>query len=537
MVRKSDGVRVFVVVLPRRPSSQFPRCPQQEAMAPFPPTATCVLPMNAKQYYAIQDTPGFRSLLAQVMDQEVEVLDVWYKEDTKCEKVINRPDYEKWVPKIGRRFVKPDDIAFIDITEYAPRSQTAAPYHMKIQSILPLLGDRVHIERVVVISEVTPSTCRHTITGDVSVRVPGVGRMVEKYVMTNTVAAMNMLHTVVDRFQKVQEQLPKEIIPADLPGDLNTLLQSAYSSDEESELSAQATVDISRHDLDKVMGETEAGSAKHAEHDAHAVPAGSVHPEQAPPFKTLDRQGTKYFDADEALWNMDKDEGAEEEDLDVVIEVLIADEVEEDMADDDATDDVTDDVILAKGADKKLARKDRERHVRTMKFFSELRSLNLSSRRRHVHAEAETLSVGARQPSEEVTRWNCDKERWDKLWRVARVRAAPIPKALAVFVYPLRLDKVARRHKERRSSGEGTPPDDDASTSSEEEPSTGKEEASSGKEQTGGSSRGLKGRSVSGTGSHTWRHHFVPISWQLKRLTDTGPVWMSLSINFEKEID
>ena len=42
------------------------RCPQQEAMAPFPPTATCVLPMNAKQYYAIQDTPGFRSLLAQV---------------------------------------------------------------------------------------------------------------------------------------------------------------------------------------------------------------------------------------------------------------------------------------------------------------------------------------------------------------------------------------------------------------------------------------------------------------------------------------
>lgn len=58
---------------------------------------------------------------------------------------------------------------------------------------------QVHIERVVVISEVTPSTCRHTITGDVSVRVPGVGRMVEKYVMTNTVAAMNMLHTVVDR--------------------------------------------------------------------------------------------------------------------------------------------------------------------------------------------------------------------------------------------------------------------------------------------------------------------------------------------------
>ena len=47
------------------------------------------------------------------------------------------------VPKIGRRFVKPEDIAFIDITEYTPRSQTTSPYHMKIKSILPLLGDRV----------------------------------------------------------------------------------------------------------------------------------------------------------------------------------------------------------------------------------------------------------------------------------------------------------------------------------------------------------------------------------------------------------
>lgn len=47
------------------------------------------------------------------------------------------------VPKIGRKFVKPDDIAFIDETVYAPHSQTKPPYRMKIDSLLPLLGDRV----------------------------------------------------------------------------------------------------------------------------------------------------------------------------------------------------------------------------------------------------------------------------------------------------------------------------------------------------------------------------------------------------------
>jgi hypothetical protein len=69
------------------------------------------------------------------------------------------------VPKIGRRFVKPDDIAFIDITEYAPRSQTAAPYHMKIQSILPLLGDRVSCSHRL-------RTCTMSALAIVIVRVP-----------------------------------------------------------------------------------------------------------------------------------------------------------------------------------------------------------------------------------------------------------------------------------------------------------------------------------------------------------------------------
>ena len=43
--------------------------------------------------------------------------------------------------------------------------------------------------------------------------------------------------------------------------------------------------------------------------------------------------------------------------------------------------------------------------------------------------------------SEEASRWNQDKERWDKLWRGTKVRAAPIPKALTFLCTPLRLDK------------------------------------------------------------------------------------------------
>ncbi len=54
---------------------------------------------------------------------------------------------------------------------------------------------------------------------------------------------------------------------------------------------------------------------------------------------------------------------------------------------------------------------------------------------------ASHLRDAASEMSEEASRWKRDKERWDKLWRGAKVRAAPIPKALAFLCSPLRLDK------------------------------------------------------------------------------------------------
>lgn len=58
---------------------------------------------------------------------------------------------------------------------------------------------QVQIKRVVVISAVDETHCRHTITGEVKVRVVGVGKLVEKYVMQNTISALELLDSVVAR--------------------------------------------------------------------------------------------------------------------------------------------------------------------------------------------------------------------------------------------------------------------------------------------------------------------------------------------------
>lgn len=62
---------------------------------------------------------------------------------------------------------------------------------------------QVQIKRVVVISAVDETHCRHTITGEVKVRVVGVGKLVEKYVMQNTISALELLDSVVTRYYDV----------------------------------------------------------------------------------------------------------------------------------------------------------------------------------------------------------------------------------------------------------------------------------------------------------------------------------------------
>ena len=49
----------------------------------------------------------------------------------------------RWVPKLARKYVKPDDICFSDVTQYDPRLLEQAPYRLPITSTVPLLADKV----------------------------------------------------------------------------------------------------------------------------------------------------------------------------------------------------------------------------------------------------------------------------------------------------------------------------------------------------------------------------------------------------------
>ena len=51
--------------------------------------------------------------LKQVLDLgEVEWTDSWKEGNKRYHKLVTRPDYERWVPKIGRKYVKPEDLDF-----------------------------------------------------------------------------------------------------------------------------------------------------------------------------------------------------------------------------------------------------------------------------------------------------------------------------------------------------------------------------------------------------------------------------------------
>ena len=49
----------------------------------------------------------------------------------------------RWVPKVGRKYVRPADICFYDTIEYDPVRLHASPYRLNVTSELPLLGDKV----------------------------------------------------------------------------------------------------------------------------------------------------------------------------------------------------------------------------------------------------------------------------------------------------------------------------------------------------------------------------------------------------------
>ena len=49
----------------------------------------------------------------------------------------------RWVPKLARKYVKPEDICFSDVVQYNPVLLEEAPYRISVTSTVPLLGDKV----------------------------------------------------------------------------------------------------------------------------------------------------------------------------------------------------------------------------------------------------------------------------------------------------------------------------------------------------------------------------------------------------------
>ena len=57
--------------------------------------------------------------------------------------VVSKALICRWVPKLARKYVKPEDICFSDVLQYDPVLLDKAPYRISVTSTVALLGDKV----------------------------------------------------------------------------------------------------------------------------------------------------------------------------------------------------------------------------------------------------------------------------------------------------------------------------------------------------------------------------------------------------------
>ncbi|KAK9917643.1 hypothetical protein WJX75_006754 [Coccomyxa subellipsoidea] len=100
--------------------------------------------MNAKDYFLERDSAPFRALLAEMLNLgQVEIVDTWKEGNIHFQKMVTVPDYERWVPTIGRKYVKEEDIMFYDTIAYDPQELESEEkgFRMHVTSYLPLLDE------------------------------------------------------------------------------------------------------------------------------------------------------------------------------------------------------------------------------------------------------------------------------------------------------------------------------------------------------------------------------------------------------------
>ncbi|BDA50521.1 hypothetical protein COCOBI_16-1970 [Coccomyxa sp. Obi] len=169
-------------------------------MPPFPP-CEAVIPMSAQEYLVERDNAAFRGLLAEVMQLgEVEVVETWRDGDIRYEKEVQKPDYDRWVPKIGRKLIKNrDDLDFYDIIRYDPDLLDKPPYQLPLQ-----------VEREVIIEAIDENHCRHRIQGEVHSDAKfGIGKLAEHMVIDSTVKTVERLPEITERYLEVRREMMK----------------------------------------------------------------------------------------------------------------------------------------------------------------------------------------------------------------------------------------------------------------------------------------------------------------------------------------
>ncbi|CAL8464919.1 g4454 [Coccomyxa elongata] len=371
-------------------------------MAPFPPACSAILPMNATDYFFARDSAPFRALLAeQVLNLgQVEIVDTWREGDVRYQKIVTMPDYERWVPKAGRRYVKEPDIMFYDTVAYDPQHLECADrgFRMHITSYLPLLGEKMQSVRTIVIEPIDEAHCRHSVEGEVIIKIFGIGRLAEKTIIDSTIKTFKALPAIVERYVEVR----KEILKA--PGGHEALLDGI--PDFLLELQGSDMTKISRilqqpyEDVDLSTSVEDDDSSCEEEGEA------------SEPGKTLTRAETLFYDADEeSVWLDPEWAKALEESTKSLAEG---------------------DTVTAEA----LARSERRALSRLRKMApSQIKTVLLS--RNTPRKPAAGPVERSNEDEEKRKRFNASAAKWRQFWHRAKPQAAPVPSFAAQAVHLL----------------------------------------------------------------------------------------------------
>ncbi|BDA50522.1 hypothetical protein COCOBI_16-1980 [Coccomyxa sp. Obi] len=356
-------------------------------MAPFPPACSAVLPMNATDYFFARDSAPFRALLA-----EVEIVDTWREGDVRYQKIVTMPDYERWVPRAGRRYVKEPDIMFYDTVAYDPQHLEGADrgFRMHITSYLPLLGEKMQGVRTVVIEPIDDGHCRHSVEGEIIIKVFGIGKLAEKTIIDSTIKTFKALPAIVERCVEVR----KEILKA--PGGREALLDGI--PDFLLELQGSDMTRIS-HILQQPYEAVDISDS--IEDDDNTC---EEEEEVFEPERTLKRADTVFYDADEESVWLDPEW------------VKALEESTKSLGEGDT--------VTAEA----LARSERRVLSRLRKMSpSHIKTVLLSRNPSHSHNPAAAPMERFNEDEDKRMRFNASAAKWRQFWHRAKPRAAPVP--------------------------------------------------------------------------------------------------------------